>query len=239
MHTLDKEFIFVGDENPPVVGSADGSMWRSKITGAGPPTVLTNDGFMELTLEATLEDQCAVLYLGDELPFDIDLLQQVDFYAKLDDATLHAAISVAFGVCSAHNNDPDLMAALAAFRLYGSNAVVVETDDSVNNNDDVATGQTLGTSIKRFTIDFASGIKTIVPPPSLGGKANVLFSIDDDRGNLQQVARTTRFDMSNYSSGLQLFAQIQKGAASSVIAESVTATLSIERIRVRYKSQHI
>ncbi|MFO8015254.1 MAG: hypothetical protein R6X20_18385 [Phycisphaerae bacterium] len=236
-HVLDKEFIFIGDENPPGVGSADGSLWRSKITGSGPPTVLTDNGFMTLNLQGDLEDQVAVLYLGDELSFDIDLIQQVDFYLKLSTATLHAAISAAWGLCSAHNNDPDLMTALAAFRLYGCNNVVVETDDGVNNNDDVATGQVLSTSVKRFTIDFASGIKTVVPPPSVGGKANVLFSVDDARGNLQAVARTTRFDMSNYSSGLQLFAQIQKGAASSVIAESVAASMLLERIRVRYKSQ--
>lgn len=236
MHVLDKEFVFLGDANPPVVGSPDGSMWRSYISGSGPPTVLTNDGFMVLSLEGTLEDQVAALYWGDELSLDIDKIQQVDFYPKLS-GTLPASVDVAFGLCSARNNDPDLLAAMACFRMLGNNNVVVESDDGVNDNDDVATGQTLSTTVKRFTIDFASGLKTVLPPPSSGGKGSVLFSVDDANGNLRPVARATRFDMSNYSAGLQIFAQIQKGAASSVIAADVTASLSIERIRIRYKSQ--
>ena len=236
MNTAIKNFWFLGDENPPVVGAADGSAWRSKITKtAGTPTVLTDNGFMVLSLDGTLEDQVATLY-QDELPFDIDNLLQLDIWAKLSTASLHAAISCAFGLISAHNDDLDLVAAAAMFRCYGSNAVVVETDDGTNNNDDVASGQTLKTSVKRFTIDFASGVKAVVPPPSVGGKANVLFSADDDRFNLRQAARATRFDMSNYSSNLQLFAQIQKGAASSVIAADVSASLSIQRFRVKWKT---
>jgi len=236
-HVLDREFVFLGDENPPVVGSADGSLWRSYISGSGPPTVRTENGFMVLALEATLESQIAELYFGDELSLDIDKIQQVDFYVKLSTATLHASASVAFGLCSARNDDLDLLSAMACFRLLGNNNVLLETDDGTNDNDDVSAGQTLGTSIKRFTIDFASGLKTVVPPPSVGGKSNVLFSADDSRGNLQQVARGTRFDMGNYSSGLQLFARIQKRSASSVVAAGVADKLSIERIRVRYKSQ--
>lgn len=237
MNTAIKNFWFLGDENPPVVGSADGSPWRKKLTKtAGSPDVLTDNGFMVLSLDATLENQIATLYQGDELPFDIDNLLQLDIWAKLSTASLHAAISCAFGLISAHNNDLDLVAAAAMFRCYGSNAVVCETDDGTNNNDDVASGQTLKTTVKRFTIDFASGVKAVVPPPSVGGKANVLFSVDDDRSNLRQVARATRFDMSNYSSNLQLFAQIQKGAASSVIAADVSASLSIQRFRVKWKT---
>ena len=237
MNTMQKDFVFVGDENPPVVGSPDGSVWRSKTTKtAGTPTVLTDNGFMVLSLDATLEDQVAVLYMGDELPFDLDNLLTLDIWAKLSTASLHAAISCAFGLISAHNDDLDLVAAAAMFRCYGSNAVVCETDDGTNDNDDVASGLNLATTVKRFTIDFASGIKAVVPPPSVGGKGNVLFSADDDRVNLRQVARATRFDMSNYNSGLQLFAQIQKGAASSVIAADVSASLSIQRYRVKWKT---
>ncbi|HUT14435.1 MAG TPA: hypothetical protein VMY42_28375 [Thermoguttaceae bacterium] len=234
-NVIDKTFLFDGDRVPPLVGAADGSPWRRAITGAAPPTVLENNGFMELNLTADLENQVAALYTGDELPYPICKIQQVDFWAKLSTASLHAAISVAFGLCTARNDDPDVLAAMACFRCIGNNNVLVESDDGVNDNDDVATGQVLGTSVKRFTIDMASGLRTVSPGPSLGGQANTLFAVDDPRFNLQAVARLTTFDMSNYTGNLQLFAQIQKGAASSVIAEDVLATLYLERIRVRYR----
>ena len=232
----DQVFLFTGDRVPPLVGAADGSPWRRAITGAAPPTVYENDGFMQLVLTNDLENQVAALYTGDELPYPIANIQQVDFYCKLSTASLHAAISVAFGLCTARNDDPDLLAAMACFRLIGNNNVLVESDDGVNDNDDVATGQTLGTCVKRFTIDLASGLRTVSPGPSLGGQANTLFNVDNAQGNLRAVARATTFDLSNYTGNLQLFAQIQKGAASSVIAADVSAALYIERISVRYKA---
>ncbi len=237
MNVLDRVITFQGAQDPPDYTTPDSGEWVQKTVGNGSPAVGVVNGFMLLAVDFTLESQLACLYQLDRLGYDIDDLQQVDFYAKLNAAALHASCSVAFGLISAQNNDPDAIAAAAIFRLIGSTAVVCETDDGTNDNDDVATGQTLGASVKRFTIDFASGIRSVVPGPSTGGKANVLFSMDDDRGNLRQVARLTTFDMSNYTGGLQLFAQIQKGAASSVLAEDVTAALFLERIRVRYKSQ--
>ena len=140
-------------------------------------------------------------------------------------------------MASARANDPDSITALALFRLYGTTAINCETDDGTNNNDDKATGFTLGTTLKRFTIDFASGVKTVSPPsPSVGGKSNVLFSCDGGDNVLRPVCRNTLFDMGNYSAGLQLFAQIQKGASSSVIDTSASAKLKIERIRVKYQT---
>lgn len=236
MDVQDKVFTFLGHERPPVVGSADGSMWRSYISGSGPPVVETDNGFMKLALEATLENQVACLYLGDELSLDIDKLQQVDFYVKASTNALNAAVSLAFGLAAARADDPDSITVAALFRCYGSNAVLCETDDGTNDNDDKAAGLNLTTTVKRFTMDFASGVKTVVPPPSAGGKAHVLFSMDNDQGNLRPVARTTRFDMSNYSAGLQLFAQIQKGSASSVVTADIADAIYIEKIRVRYQT---
>jgi len=235
MRNVEDIFRFLGHEHPPVAASPDGSLWRSKITGSGPPSVAAVDGFMRLTLLTTLENEVATLYMGDCLPFDIDDLLQVDFYLKLSTATLPPSASVAFGLCSAYNDDPDALAAHASFRLFGNNNVVCESDDGVNDNDDEAAGLTLGTGVKRFAIDFCSGIKTVVPPPSVGGKAHVLFAMDDDRFNLRPVCRSVRFDMSSYTSGLQIYAQIQKGAASSVVATGVTPNLQIQEVRVRRK----
>ena len=59
----------------------------------------------------------------------------------------------------------------------------------------MATGATLGSTYKRFVIDFA------------GGKSDVKFYVDGAR-----VAASTTFDMSNYSAGFQPYVQIQKTA---------------------------
>lgn len=237
MNVIDRVIPFMGSQDPPDYTAPDGGEFVQKtVKTGGSPLVDVYHGVMRLYLDSTLEDQLACLFQRDMLGYDIDLVQQVDFYAKLSTASLPAAVSLAFGLISAQNNDIDTIAAAALFRCIGNNNVVCETDDGTNDNDDVASGLTLGTSLKRFTIDFASGLRTVEPGPSVGGKANVLFSMDDARGNLRPVARLTTFDMANYSSGLQLFAQIQKGASSSVIAADVTAALYIERIRVRYKT---
>jgi hypothetical protein len=83
-------------------------------------------------------------------------------------------------------------------------AVVVETDDAVRDNDDIATGATLGTAFKRFVIDFT------------GGKSNVKFYINGFR-----VAASTTFDMSGYSGGLQPYIQLQKASNTNVDAVTV------------------
>lgn len=231
-----QDYWFHGDQNPPLVGSPDGSFWRSyTVKTGGTPTVLTDDGLMVLDLDTTDEAQTAALYAGNELGFDIDDLLQVDFWVKLSSATVDAQISAAFGMCSAINADPDSIAAGAWFRTYGSNLILCESDDGTNDNDDVATGQSLGTTIKRFTLDFASGITTVVPPPSAGGKGNVLFSCHSAQGVSVPVARNTRFDLSNYAGGLQPFAMISKGAASSA-AGSKEASLYVQRIRIKHKA---
>jgi len=235
METVVRDFDFLFGGTPPDVGSATAEGWVKKITAAaGSPTVSIVNGEAKLSLDSQNEVQNLCLYMADALPFDIDDIQQIDIWARCS-ASLNAAVSLAFGLGSARNDAIDSIAQHALFRVLGdgetAGPVTVETDDGVNDNDDEATGQTLAATLKRFTIDLASGIKTVAPPgKSVGGKGNVLFSVDDDRGNLQPVARATLFDMSNYASGLQLFAQIQKTAATA------TGDLYIKRFRVRYRA---
>jgi len=107
------------------------------------------------------------------------------------------------------NFDIDLLQSIS-FRLIGSNAILCETDDSVNDKDDVATGVSLSTTYKRFFIDFT------------GGKSNVKFLVDG-----QRVATSTVFDMSNFSTGLQPYIQLQKTASTntdSVIVDYIEIT---------------
>jgi len=188
-----------------------------------------NLGGVTMTLGATDQTQNANLYFGDVLAYDIDDLIAVEFTIQTV-AALAAASSIVVGMASARNNDPDAVAANAYFKLAGSNALVVESDDGVNDNDDVATGQTLVATWKRFRIEFGEGGLTQSPPTaSLGGKADVRFYCDDARGRLRRVADGTRFNMNNYALGLQPYVQLQKTGGA------VTDSVSLLEFMVEYK----
>ena len=164
-------------------------------SAAGTPTYtvggINGEATLDLDTQAEAENVC--LYMGDVLNFDIDSIYEIRMFVKQGQATIDSASSIAFGLGSARNDDPDAIAAHAHFRLIGSNSVVVESDDGVNDNDDVATGQVLADSYKEFKINFA------------GGTSDVKFYIDG-----AQVAKGTTFNMSSYSAGLQPYLQIQK-----------------------------
>lgn len=224
------DFRFNGLIKPAATASVvDGPWAKADTSSAGSPTVQTNNGFMELTLDSTSEVQNLCLYFGDQLPYDIDNLIQVDIWAKIT-ASLNAAVSAAFGLASARNDAIDSIAAAALYRVIGSNSLVVESDDGVTDKDDIATGLSLSTTVRRFTISFKEGINTVAGGLSTGGKSNVIFSAENSQGLLRRVAPNTRFDMSSYSSGLQPFFQLQKTADAAV------ATLSIQRVRVLHRA---
>jgi len=220
----------VGIETPPLVGSADGAPWlKADTSAAGAPTLAAANGFMVGALAATDEVENLCLYMGDSLAWDIDDLLTAEFWVKTGVA-ITTAESLAFGMAAARNDDPDAIAAHASFRLLASTAVVCESDDSVHDNDDKATGQILSTALKRFCIDFASGIQTVGPPGvSKGGKGCVLFSMDNAQGVLQPVCRNVLFDMSSYAAGLQPYVQLQKTGGVT------TPAFYLARVRIRAK----
>lgn len=206
------EYYFRGEQALAAAASGAGNPWvKADTSSAGSPTVggLAGGG-LRMLLASNTEVENLCVYHGDVLSFDIDDIVAAEFAVKTV-ATLDSATSIAFGLCSARDDDPDALAAHASFRCIGDNNVVVETDDGTNDNDDVATGLTLKTGWKRFRIDFASRNTTIEPPSvSKGRKSNIEFYGSNDNGSLRRVASGTRFDMSNYSSGLQPYFQIQK-----------------------------
>ena len=212
------EYYFRGEQALAAAGSGAGGPWvKADTSSAGAPTVSgLLGGGLRMLLASTTEVENLCVYHGDVLSFDIDDIVSAEFAIK-SVATLDSATSIAFGLCSARADDPDALAAHASFRCIGSNAVVAETDDGTNDNDDVATGLTIGTGWKRFRIDFASRNTTMEPPSvSKGRKSNIEFYGSNDNGSLRRVASGTRFDMSNYSSGLQPYFQIQKTSDSNV-----------------------
>jgi hypothetical protein len=175
-------------------GSDQWDIADTSSSGTPTYTVGGTNGEATLAFDNTSEIQNVCLFKSDVLNFDIDYIHSIELRVKTV-ASLDSATSLAFGLCSARNDAIDSLAAHASFRLIGSNSLVVETDDSVNDNDDVATGATLVDTYKRFVIDFT------------GGKSNVKFLVDGVR-----VAASTTFDMSNYSAGFQPYVQLQKTA---------------------------
>lgn len=230
MRTEIHRYHFRGVQNIPAAGSGHAAPWVKTITGAAPPTCKgASLGALELALTADNQAQNVCLSFNDILSYDIDELIRVECICKIT-ASLAAEVSAAIGVAGARADAIDSIAQHALFRVIGNNTLVVETDDGTTDNDDVATGDTLVATYKRLVIDFATGVKTQSPPAlSLGGKANVQFAVGNVNGHLRRVARNTAFDMSAYSSGLQLYAQIQKTSSAAV------GTLSILGFEVEVK----
>lgn len=208
------KYDFRGELALAAAGSGAGNPFvKADTSSSGSPTVGGLDGGgIRLAFDNTNEAQNLCVYMGDVLAFDIDEIICVELIVKAAQ-TFNAATSVAFGLASARNDAIDSIAEAALFRCIGDNSVVVETDDGTNNNDDVSTGLTLGTSWQRFSINFAERNTTQEPPSlSLGRKSNIGFYGGNANGSKRRVASGTRFDMSNYSGGLQLFFQLQKTA---------------------------
>lgn len=228
---IDYSPYFYGAGSPAAAGSPNGIPFTKRDTSeAGAPTLVgVAGGGWALAMDNTNEVQVIGFDTNDVLGFDIDDLVRVEWRAKVD-TTPAASVTMLMGVGSAYNATADSVSANAWFRLQGSAALLAESDDGTNDNDDKATGISLSTTYKRFAIDFATGILTKSPPnASVGGKGNVLFYVEDTLGHLTQVAKTTGFDMSNYSSGLQPYFQVQKTAATA------TGTLTIKDLKVWVK----
>lgn len=174
-------------------------------SSAGTPTYVYVDGSssgeIALDFDSQAEAQNVCLFQSDKLQFDIDKIQGFEARVKMNQAAVDATTSFAIGLTGDRNDAIDSIAQAALFRVVGGDsttAVVVETDDGTNDNNDVATGQTLINAYKRLKIDFSNGT------------SDVRFFMDDGNGALTRVASSTTFDMSNYTGSLQVLAQLQK-----------------------------
>lgn len=200
---------FLGHGELPA-SQSDSDWLIDDTSSSGTPTYVKGGigGEAVLTLASTSEVENVCLHHGDDLNFDIDNLLSVEMRVKTV-AALDSATTIVVGMGSARADDPDAVAANAFFKLAGSNAIVVETDDGTNDNDDVATGQSLVATYRKLVISFAAGT------------SDVRFFVDGAR-----VAASTTFDMSGYTAGLQPIFQIQK------TADTNTDSLSIDYIKV-------
>lgn len=184
------------------------------VSSAGTPTYLnvTEDGgAADLAFDSQSEAQTVVLYNNDVLIYDVRQIKSMWFVLKV---TAFSAVStLCAGLASAYNATPDSVATNAWFRMQGSasqTALLIETDDAVTDNDDKATGVTLGSTYKKLLIDFTAGIQ------------DVKFYVDGVRvgaGN-GAAANDGRFDMSGLSAGLnvQPYISLQKASGATVDA---------------------
>jgi hypothetical protein len=217
---------FIGAITPATAGSADGLGLKKLITGAAPPTVTGTASGLECALTSASQQQLAAFSLNDVLAFDIDDLLTVHIDAALSASFAETAF---FGLASAHNATLESITAFALFKASGNNNLLISTDDNFTDKTDIATGVTIGQTVRRFTMDFGSGVFTQVPGLALGGKANPAFYAPNSRGDLRRVAQGARFDMSGYSSGLQIYGGVAKASGTN------TGTLTVRRIEVVYR----
>ena len=193
--------------------------WTIKDTSSsGTPTYLcaTEDGGAAvLTLAATSEAEIVTLYNNDVLPLDLANLQQVEIIAKV--SGIDAVTTLCMGVANAQNDTADSVTVNAWFRIEGSvstSNVVCETDDTVTDNDDKASGTTLAAVYKQFVIDFTNGL------------SDIRFFIDGER-----VASGTTFSMTGITAGqnVQPFIQLQKASGTGVPAITIARFKTVQR----------
>ena len=187
--TLDimKPIKFVED----FIGNAqvlDGTLrWAVVDVGDATEAIVADsaNGVISLHLAASSEAEDAVLYMGDNKTFDVG--SGLIFETRIDmGVSPGTGVCAVFGMAGDHNLAKDSVTENAWFRLDASLVVKAESDDTTNDNDDVATGVTaVAGTYDIYRIDFTD----------LG---DVKFYIDGAR-----VGAATTFDMSNLTAAEQ------------------------------------
>ena len=201
---------FLGTAVEPFDGSI---VWNVVDVGAATEAIDadSSNGTFSLAFTGASEAQDAVLYHGDNKTFDVG--NGLIFEARVNMAvTPGSGVAAVFGMAGDHNLDKDTITEHAWFRFQASLVGLVETDDTTNDENDVATGltPTAGTSYI-YRIDFTT-------------LTNVKFFVDGVR-----VASGTTFDMSNLSSGEQ---QMQPYFSLDRASGTGLGTMTIDYVKI-------
>ncbi len=224
--TIIDKFYFVGATELVASGSVSPIPWRETVVAGGVITGVADGA--QLALDATSEAQSARLSFADILTYDIDELLWAEFVVKFTSAAL-TNVSAIIGMASAGNATINTIANQASFGINGTTALFCESDDGTTDNDDIATGLTLTTATwNRLRIDFSTGVTTVSPGTSLGGKSNILFTAGVNGGAMRPVAQGTRFSLAAYTGGLQPYVQLQK-ASSTDVASLIVSSICVGR----------
>lgn len=163
------------------------TVWNVVDVGDATEAVVADsvNGDFRLHLAATNEAEDAVLYMNDNKNFDVGsgLIFETRINVNVDIGT---GVTAVFGMAGDHNLAKDSVTEHAWFRMQASNAVLAESDDTTNDNDDKATGVTaVSGTYNIFRIDFTD-------------ISDVKFYIDGAR-----VAASTTFNMENLTAAEQ------------------------------------
>ena len=194
--------------------SVDTTKWTAfdvSAIGDTTPFVRTNvaNGVLRCPLDAQDEAQESGIYWNDQRSLVLNQGLVIQFVLSL--GVLPTLLSEAvWGLAGDTNSVSNNVAEAVWFKADGSGIVVVESDDTVNEEDDVATGivMTAGTPLI-FTIDCT----TI---------NDCKFWIGED-----QVATGTTFDMSTVSAlALQPYVHLSKSGGAGL------GTIDVDMVRV-------
>ena len=160
------------------------------------------NGAASLLFDVDSNAEDAVLYWGDNRGVNLKAAAQIEFRARV--TVLPTLTSqIVMGLCGDHNLDKDAATESAWFKFDESGAALCETDDTTNNNDDIAAGVTvLTTEWRIYRIDFSD-------------LTDVRFYIDGVHVASDGSGTETTFDMSNLTDAeavMQPYFSIDKGA---------------------------
>lgn len=156
------------------------------------------NGAISLALDATSEAQLAGFSYGDQRPYVLN--QGLNFETRIKLSVLPTSGSImVIGLAGDHNATADTVAENIWFRVDGSGALKVESDDTATDTDDVATGVTLlntDWAVLRIDCSVITDIKFYV--------------------NGARVAAGTTFTHATAGLALQPVARLNKASGTSV-----------------------
>jgi len=193
-------------------GTALGAEWAIVELSDEEETTLEPGGYFKISIGETGLTQPENGALDHGNIRTIDLNQGVLFETRVRIAVAPTASEICWGLGSNHAANKDAMGTSAWFRLQNSMALLVESDDTSNNNDDVATGTTLVLNEwHTYGIDFRY-------------LTDVKFFFDGARKGMG-----TTFNMTNLSSTaalVQPYFSVSKGSNNS------TAEINIDYVKI-------
>lgn len=135
-------------------------------------------GVARLLFDASVEDQDAVLYMGDIRQFDVTKNVLIEMRLAVH-VIPTLTTEIVWGMAGDHNLAYDSITEQAFFNLDGSAALRVQIDDTTNDKDEDASTTLVADAWHVYTIDFRE-------------ISDVMFFVDG-----VQVATGTTYDMSN------------------------------------------
>jgi hypothetical protein len=191
------------------------SRWSVRDTGAATEAIAVSQvsGAAGLVLDATNEVQLAGLDWANQRPLILNQKLMIEFRFRFTVLPTGAVVAV-LGLCTDHNAAVNTVASSIWFRADGSGLITVETDDTVHETTQVATGVTLVAN------------QWVIGRIECEDPAAVRFFLDGVR-----VAAGTTFNMNQVPTlALQPVMRIGKEAAAATIG-----TLQVDYVKIWQK----